>query len=97
MERVLMGKYFGVKAVRAKGQKLEVGFGKSQPRVPSGKRLVGIPNNGAYEVAQDLTNPSDYDALFGSYMRGNWLGCDLYLLEESRVAECPDEGRNNIL
>ena len=42
-----MGTYLGVKAVREKGEKLDSGFGKQQPRIPTDKRLIGIPNNGA--------------------------------------------------
>ena len=89
-----MGTYLGVNAVRAKGQKIGTISGTSQPHIPAGKRLIGIPNNGVWEIAPDLTHPSEYAAFYESYAGGHWLGVELYLLDEGRVAECPDEGRN---
>ena len=92
-----MGCYLGVDAVRKHGVKVTEGFGLKQPRIPEGKHLIGIPSNGVYEIAPDLTRPSEYESLFSSYMQGNWLHCELYLLDDDKVKHCPDAGRKYLL
>lgn len=91
-----MGTYLGVKAVEAKGKKIQDHLSETQPVVPIGKRLVAIPENGLWKIAPDVTHPQEYAALYGSYARGNFLRGKLYLLDEKLVAECPDEGRVNL-
>lgn len=91
-----MGTYLGVRAVEKNGEECTSPFSKQQPDVPPGKRLIGIPQNGLWKIAADLTRRSEYDSLYSSYAAGNWLDCKLYLLDEDKVTKCPDEGRVSI-
>lgn len=89
-----MATYIGVNAVRKKGVKIERSFDPHPQAVSEGKRLVGILGNGAWEIASDLTNPSDYLELRESYEEGFFSDCEFYELEEEELPNCPNEGRN---
>lgn len=92
-----MTRYLGVTAVRAKGTMIEErSFSPKadQPPVPKGKRLVAICRNAAWEVAPDVTDPSDYRELCETQEEGLYDSYDLYLLDETEVPACPDEGRH---
>lgn len=88
-----MGTNLGVKAVRINGQPIiQLSARGIQPTVPQGKRLIAIVNNGMLTIAPDVTDPSDYAEIYHSYSQGKFLAMDLYLLDESKVPECPDTG-----
>ena len=87
-----MGTYLGVTAVQRNGQPVQLYTGSTQPTVPQGKRLIAIMDNGVWKIAPDVTRPSEYAEFHRNYSQGNWLAMKLYLLDESKVAECPDEG-----
>lgn len=93
-----MPENLGVNAVREKGQLYvpKHSFDMDQPSIPFGMRLVGIVSNGAWETALDLTNRRDYSRVSDEVMHGKWRDCELHLLEEELVSECPDEGRVRI-
>lgn len=91
-----MAKYLGVRAVEAKGQKIQGHLSEKQPIVPNGKRLIAILQNGVWKIAPDVTHPAEYAELYKSYSQGNFLGGELYLLDENLLAQCPDEGRVNL-
>lgn len=87
-----MGTYLGVNAVKNHG--VYMGYAQEQkPITPPNNRLVAVLNNGVWQVAPDVTRDSEYKHFFDSYAQGNWLAMQLYRLEESKVALCPDEGR----
>ncbi len=87
-----MGTYLGVDAVKNHGVYMG-NAQKSKPLTPSNSRLVAILNNGVWQTAPDVTRDSEYKYFYDSYAQGNWLAMQLYRLEESKVALCPDEGR----
>jgi len=87
-----MGSYLGVKAVEAKG-KIVYAMNGAQPNIPNGNRLIAVLSNGLWKIAPDVTDPSEFKSFYGYYSQGYYLSMELYLLPESQVAECPDEGR----
>lgn len=91
-----MGVYLGVKAVEAKAKLIRDFISKNRPAVPSGKRLIAVTQNGYFKIAGDVTHPAEYAAMYRAVVSGDWLGGKLYLLDESLVKECPDEGRVKI-
>ncbi len=86
-----MGTYLGVRAVERLGK--PVYSHSSRPEIPSGQRLIAVMDNGLYKIAPDVTRPSEYKEFYDCYAQGQWIEMHLYLLEEDKVAQCPDEGR----
>jgi len=91
-----MGDYYGVSAVEKIGTKVKA-TGNSQPSFYPDEALIFITNNGAYEIAVDVTRKSEWEEFYNQY-RGGWLlSFRLYKVKITDLANCPDEGRRYLL
>lgn len=84
--------YLGVNAVIKCGKRIGQAQ-ETQPSTPAGNRLIAIINNGLWQLAPDVSSPGDYNELYRAYSAGAYLDMILYLLPESEVEQCPNEGR----
>jgi hypothetical protein len=96
-----MARYLAVLAVQAEGQRISLpaidGANDDPlpdlPKIPEGRRLVAVVNNGDWQSALDVTFPTVYQRLHRRYRDGTWKAMDLYLIDEHRAAQIEDGRR----
>lgn len=97
-----MARYLAVVAVQTEGRKaVPPGAGdkpehdvpSDPPRIPEGKRLVAVVNNGEWQSALDVTFPTAYHSVYRRYRAGTWKVMELFLIDEQRAAQIEDGRR----
>jgi hypothetical protein len=78
-------RFFDVSQVEHEGRALGSAI-KPFPNVPSGHVLVAVLKKNTVVVAQDVTNPAEYDENFVAFSRVNWHSMDLYLITQDQAS-----------
>lgn len=86
-----MGIYYGVDKVKELGTRVK----KTQvhPEIPKDHVLVVVPTTGLWEIAGDVTRPSEFEAFMSAYNNGTYLDFELYQVSQENIQQCPDQGR----
>jgi hypothetical protein len=83
--------YLIVDRVITHGRQANAQFKREMPRVSGIDRLVVVLQKPGRAIAVDVTERHDYGTFFEPYIKGEWIGAELYLVDPSQLDSCKEK------
>ena len=82
--------YYDADKIKANGKSVWNRDG-SQPDIPEGQHLIAVMDRLIYKSCPDVTDPKEYQHFHNTLSEDAWVGMDLFLVPEAKLADCMKE------